>query len=72
MGTRYSHLSLEERCRLRGLVEMQALESIPRDPWNNEYTYIKEGNNPVITSYGPDGTSGGGDDISSKDAEPAK
>ncbi|HLL05508.1 MAG TPA: type II secretion system protein GspG [Myxococcaceae bacterium] len=57
---------------LRGLVEMQALESIPRDPWNNEYTYIKEGNNPVITSYGPDGTSGGGDDISSKDTEPAK
>jgi len=57
---------------LRGLVEMQALESIPRDPWNNEYTYLKEGNNPVITSYGPDGTSGGGDDISSKDAEPAK
>jgi general secretion pathway protein G len=57
---------------LRGLVEMQALESIPRDPWNNEYTYIKEGNTPVITSYGPDGTSGGGDDISSKDTEPAK
>jgi IS30 family transposase len=22
MGTRYSHLSLEERCRLRGLMEM--------------------------------------------------
>jgi general secretion pathway protein G len=54
---------------LRGLVEMQALESIPRDPWNNEYSYLNEGGKPVVISYGADGTSGGGDDISSKDAE---
>jgi general secretion pathway protein G len=52
---------------LRGLVEMQALEQIPRDPWNNEYVYLNEGGKPVITSNGPDGTSGGGDDISSRD-----
>ena len=57
---------------LRGLVEMQALEAIPRDPWNNEYTYLNEGGKPVIVSYGADGTSGGGDDISSKDGEPGK
>ncbi|HEX8706507.1 MAG TPA: type II secretion system protein GspG [Myxococcaceae bacterium] len=57
---------------LRGLVEMQALESIPRDPWNNEYSYLKEGNTPVVISYGADGTSGGGDDISSKDPEATK
>ena len=57
---------------LRGLVEMQALEAIPRDPWNNEYSYLNEGGKPVVISYGSDGTSGGGDDISSKDAEATK
>jgi general secretion pathway protein G len=57
---------------LRGLVEIQALESIPRDPWNNEYSYLNEGGKPVVISYGADGTSGGGDDISSKDSEAAK
>ncbi|MDY7225442.1 type II secretion system protein GspG [Hyalangium rubrum] len=55
---------------LRGLVEMQALEQIPRDPWNNEYVYLNEGGKPVVSSYGADGTSGGGDDISSKDSAP--
>jgi general secretion pathway protein G len=57
---------------LRGLVEMQALEALPRDPWNNEYSYLNEGGKPVIVSHGADGTSGGGDDISSKDAEASK
>ncbi|ADO70984.1 type II secretion system major pseudopilin GspG [Stigmatella aurantiaca] len=58
---------------LRGLVEMQALESIPRDPWNNEYVYLNEGGKPVIISYGGDGTAGGEGqdaDISSRDANP--
>ena len=55
---------------LKGLVDMQALEQVPRDPWNNEYVYMNEGGKPVIISYGADGTQGGEDDsadISSKD-----
>ena len=55
---------------LKGLVDMQALEQMPRDPWNNEYVYMNEGGKPVIISYGADGTSGGEGqdaDISSKD-----
>nr|WP_225410721.1 type II secretion system major pseudopilin GspG [Stigmatella hybrida] len=59
---------------LRGLVEIQALEAIPRDPWNNEYVYLNEGGKPVIISYGGDGTAGGEGqdaDISSRDANPA-
>ncbi len=58
---------------LRGLVEMQALEAIPRDPWNNEYVYLNEGGKPVVTSYGADGTAGGEGndaDISSRDMNP--
>lgn len=45
-------------------------EETPRDPWDNEYQYIKEGSNKFeIKSYGADGLEGGeGDDedISSK------
>jgi general secretion pathway protein G len=55
---------------LKGLVDMQALDQIPRDPWNNEYVYMNEGGKPVIISYGADGTSGGEGqdaDISSKE-----
>lgn len=55
---------------LKGLVDMQALEQVPRDPWNNEYVYMNEGGKPVIISYGADGTSGGEGqdaDISSKE-----
>jgi general secretion pathway protein G len=56
---------------LKGLVDMQALEQLPKDPWNNDYVYMNEGGKPVIISYGADGTSGGEGndaDISSKDA----
>jgi general secretion pathway protein G len=55
---------------LKGLVDMQALDQVPRDPWNNEYVYMNEGGKPVIISYGADGTSGGEGqdaDISSKE-----
>jgi general secretion pathway protein G len=58
---------------LRALVEMQALEALPRDPWNNEYVYLNEGGKPVIISYGADGTAGGEGndaDISSRDLNP--
>lgn len=60
---------------LKGLVDVQALEQVPRDPWNNEYVYMNEGGKPVIISYGADGTSGGEGndaDISSKNMGTAK
>jgi general secretion pathway protein G len=59
---------------LQALVETQALESMPKDPWNNDYVYINEGGKPVIISYGADGTAGGEGsdaDISSADAAAA-
>ncbi|WP_426750732.1 type II secretion system major pseudopilin GspG [Myxococcus sp. Y35] len=55
---------------LQALVEAQALEQMPKDPWNNDYVYINEGGKPVIISYGADGVSGGEGndaDISSAD-----
>ncbi|WP_257452842.1 type II secretion system major pseudopilin GspG [Archangium lipolyticum] len=57
---------------LRALVETQALEELPRDPWGNEYVYMNEGGKPVVTSYGGDGSPGGegiAADISSRDPE---
>jgi general secretion pathway protein G len=59
---------------LNALVETQTLESMPKDPWNNDYVYINEGGKPVIISYGADGTAGGEGsdaDISSADAATA-
>ncbi|MBZ4417115.1 type II secretion system major pseudopilin GspG [Myxococcus sp. RHSTA-1-4] len=59
---------------LQALVEAQALEQMPKDPWNNDYVYINEGGKPVIISYGADGTAGGEGndaDISSADAAAA-
>jgi len=55
---------------LSALVEANALERLPKDPWNNDYVYLNEGGKPVIISYGADGTAGGEDgnaDISSAD-----
>ncbi|WP_164015086.1 type II secretion system major pseudopilin GspG [Pyxidicoccus trucidator] len=59
---------------LNALVETQALEQMPKDPWNNDYVYINEGGKPVIISYGADGTAGGEGndaDISSADGAAA-
>jgi general secretion pathway protein G len=59
---------------LGALVEAQALEQMPKDPWNNDYVYINEGGKPVIISYGADGTAGGEGndaDISSADGAAA-
>ncbi len=39
---------------------------IPKDPWGNEFQYTKQGSSYTITSAGPDGSFGSGDDISSK------
>lgn len=55
---------------LKALVDAQTLEKMPKDPWDNDYAYLLEGNKPVITSYGADKASGGTDaaqDISSRD-----
>lgn len=41
------------------------IKSIRKDPWNNEYVYVKSGNGYEVYSYGPDKVQGGGDDISS-------
>jgi general secretion pathway protein G len=49
--------------------EKPFMNSIPEDPWGNAYVYIYPGSNTPssfdIMSYGPDGVSGGGDDITS-------
>ena len=46
------------------------MDSIPKDPWNNDYVYTLEGSRDYeIISYGADGVSGGTEydaDISSK------
>lgn len=60
---------------LRALVDTQALESVPKDPWGNDYIYMNEGGKPVITSYGRDGAPGGEGtdaDISNKDMSALK
>jgi len=35
------------------------LQSIPPDPWGNEYVYQSDGNGFVLMSYGADGQEGG-------------
>lgn len=44
---------------LKGLMDLQVFDSMPKDPWDNEYIYAYEGGKPVITSYGADGQPGG-------------
>ncbi|WP_395857827.1 type II secretion system major pseudopilin GspG [Cystobacter fuscus] len=58
---------------LRELVDHHILETLPKDPWGNEYIYMKEGGKPRITTYGGDGTAGGEGsdaDLCSCDPEP--
>lgn len=41
-------------------------KDIPKDPWSNEYQYeLRDGDQFYITSYGPDGSEGGDDDVTS-------
>lgn len=44
---------------LKSLVDMQILESMPKDPWGHDYVYMYEAGKPVIISYGRDGAPGG-------------
>ena len=42
------------------------IKQIRKDPWQNEYVYVKSGPDGYeVYSYGPDKVQGGGDDISS-------
>jgi transposase, IS30 family len=56
MGTRYSHLSLEERCRLRGMMEMGlSLSEIARRLGRHRSTVRRElGRNRCVDGYRPD------------------
>ena len=39
------------------------MERLPEDPWGNAYQYTRENDGFKIFSTGPDGSSGGGDDV---------
>ena len=55
---------------LKALVDGQYEDSMPKDPWGNEYVYTLENGKAVVVSYGKDGQPGGESndaDISSKD-----
>jgi transposase, IS30 family len=56
MGTRYSHLSLEERCRLRGMMEMGlSLSEMARRLGRHRSTVRRElGRNRCVDGYRPD------------------
>jgi transposase, IS30 family len=56
MGTRYSHLSLEERCRLRGMMEMGlSLSEMARRLGRHRSTVQRElGRNRCVDGYRPD------------------
>jgi len=58
---------------LKGLVDTQALDTLPKDPWGHDYVYLNESGKPKIISYGRDGQPGGDgpdQDISNQDAAP--
>ena len=39
------------------------IKDLHKDPWGNEYKYVRTGNGYDVYSYGPDKAQGGGDDI---------
>jgi transposase, IS30 family len=56
MGTRYSHLSIEERCRLRGMMEMGlGVSEMARRLGRHRSTVQRElGRNRCVDGYRPD------------------
>jgi general secretion pathway protein G len=38
-------------------------KAIPNDPWQNEFQFTNNGDSYSIVSFGPNGSEGGGDDI---------
>lgn len=59
---------------LGALVADGIIRKMPRDPWDNDYRYTREGEKAVITSFGRDGKPGGEDPDAdlSRTASPAR
>jgi general secretion pathway protein G len=58
----------------RAVVEARVLKRLPKDPWGTPLGYALESGEPVVTSFGADGTEGGqGEDldVSSRDLDDA-
>jgi general secretion pathway protein G len=47
------------------------VKEIRKDPWGNDYQYLKAGDGYDVYSYGPDKAQGGGDDITVHGGEAA-
>ena len=41
----------------------KVVKEIRKDPWGQEYKYVRQGDSYDVYSYGPDKAQGGGDDI---------
>jgi general secretion pathway protein G len=46
-----------------GQLVPKIIKELPKDPWQMEYKYVRQGENYDVYSYGPDKAQGGGDDI---------
>ena len=46
-----------------GALVPKFIREVHKDPWGQEYSYVKTGDGFDIYSYGPDKAQGGGDDI---------
>jgi general secretion pathway protein G len=58
---------------LRALVDAKVMDSVPQDPWGNDYVYLNEGGKPVVMTYSKDGAPGGADDDADiKSTDPMK
>ena len=55
---------------LTGLVP-KFVKEIRKDPWGNDYQYLRTGDGYDVYSYGPDKVQGGGDDITVHGGEAA-
>ena len=47
-----------------GLLVPKFVKELRKDPWGNDYQFLKTGDGYDVDSYGPDKAQGGGDDIS--------
>jgi general secretion pathway protein G len=54
-----------------GVLVPKFLKEIRKDPWGNDYQYVRTGDGYDVYSYGPDKAQGGGDDITVHGGEAA-
>jgi general secretion pathway protein G len=54
-----------------GLLVPKFVKELRKDPWGNDYQFLKTGDGYDVYSYGPDKAQGGGDDISLHGGESA-